>query len=66
MSLLQVENHVETREDEGSGKEQSENYGHQTSFAKKVCIEVVDEIRDSEKNHKNSEFFHRLNIERIV
>ena len=55
-----MENHVETREDEGNGKEQSENHVHQTSFAKEVCIEVVDEISGSEKNHKNSEFFHRF------
>ena len=59
-------NPVETQEDEGSGKEQSENHGHQTSYAREVCIDVVDEISGSEKNHKNSEFFHRLNIERIV
>ena len=52
-------NPVETQEDEGNGKEQSENHGHQTSYAKEVCIEVVDEISGSEKNHKNSEFFHR-------
>ena len=64
--MLKVENTVEKQQDKERGKEQLEKHEHQISNEREECIEVVDEISGSEKNHKNSEFFHRLNIERIV
>ena len=66
VSLLPGENLIESTKNEIKSQEQSENHRNKTSYAREVCIEVVDEISGSKKNHKNSEFFHRLNIERIV